>query len=119
MQKTGRKSVLRQSLLLCLIFLAENREMNVSFWVCLEVVYKAVSTLDGMIQVIVEARIFHQQTQGALGVLYLVHHAMDACQRRVDAVHRSLQVDLVQLIRHSDCVLAHLVESGGQLGYIL
>ena len=56
------------------LLLAEDREVNITFRMCLEVGYKAVGTLYDVVQIVVERRVAHQFTECSVGVLYLCHH---------------------------------------------
>ena len=60
--------------------------MNIPFWVCFQISDKAVSTLNGMVQVVVKTRVSHEQSQCTFWALYLVHqlvHAADGCVNTV------------------------------------
>ena len=77
------------------LLLAEDREVNITFRMCLEVGYKAVGTLYDMVQVVVERRVAHQFAECSVGVLYLCHHGVDAADGLIDTVQCGLQVKLV------------------------
>ena len=87
--------------------------MNVSFGVFLEVGDQTVGTLDGMVQVVVELRVAHQQAQASIGALHLCYHLVNRDYCCVHIIQCGLQIQLVQVVCQLRYMLPRLIKCAG------